>query len=85
MSCDATREEHSKKKRYGETMLQKLCFFSLCRSLNLNHLPQVDDEAVSFVEAGPGKVHLRSSDPPTTLNVQQPLDVHLVGHHMLEA
>lgn len=64
-----------------------LYYFSLFRSRDPNpdHLSQVNDEAVSFVEAGPGQVHLYSSDPPTTLNVQQALDICLIGHHMLEA
>lgn len=51
----------------------------------LDHLSQVNDEAVSFVEAVPGHVHLCGSDRPPTFNVQQALDVYVVGHHMLEA
>ena len=49
------------------------------------HLAQVDDEAVSLVEAGPGHGNLRGSDGSTALDSQQALDVHVVGHHVLEA
>lgn len=52
---------------------------------NLDHLAQVNDKAVSFVEAGPGHGHLCGPDGPTALNVQQALDVHVIGHHVLEA
>lgn len=51
----------------------------------LDHLSQVNDEAVSFVEASPGHVHLHGSDVMTTFNVQQALDICVVGHHMVEA
>lgn len=48
-------------------------------------LPEVDDEAVSLVEAGPGHVHLGGSDGPATLDVKQALHAHVIGQHMLEA
>lgn len=51
----------------------------------LDHLSQLNDEAVSFVETGPRHRHLFGSDMATALNVQQALDISLVGHHMLEA
>lgn len=52
--------------------------------LNPAHLAQVDDEAVPLVEACPGKVHLRGSDGPATLDMQQALHVHVIGHNMLK-
>lgn len=48
------------------------------------HLPQIDDEAVSLVEAFPTQVHLRGSDGPPTFDVQQTLHVRVIGHHVLE-
>lgn len=50
-----------------------------------SHLSQVNDEAVSLVEAGPGHVHLGGPDHPATLNVEQPLHVHVIGDNMLES
>lgn len=52
---------------------------------NLDHLAHVNDEAVAFVEAGPGQVHLCGLDRPTAFYVQQTLDVLGVGHHVVEA
>lgn len=49
-----------------------------------SHLAQVNDEAVPLVEAAPGHLHLRRSDGPPTLNMQQALHVHVVCHHMLK-
>lgn len=51
----------------------------------LDHLSQVNDEAVSFVEVCPGNVHLCGFDDPTTFNMQQALHIYVIGHHMLEA
>lgn len=51
----------------------------------LDHLSQVNDEAVSLVEAIPGQVHLCGSDHTPTFNMQQALDLYFVAHHMLEA
>lgn len=51
---------------------------------NPAHLSQIDDEAVSLVEALPRHLHLRGSDGPATLDVQQTLAAHVIGHHMLE-
>lgn len=51
---------------------------------NPAHLPQVDDEAVSLVEALPSHLHLRGSDGPATLDVQQALHIRVIGHHVLE-
>lgn len=48
------------------------------------HLAQVNNEAVSLVEAGPGHVHLGRSDGPATLDMQQALHTRVVGHHMLK-
>lgn len=52
--------------------------------VTLSHLSQVNNEAVSLVEAGPGHVHLCCSDGPPTLDVQQALHVHIVGLHMVK-
>lgn len=64
-----------------------MCHFILTYYLLpvLDHLSQVNDEAVSFVEAGPGHFHFRGSDVVTAFNVQQSFDIVLVGHHMFEA
>lgn len=51
----------------------------------LDHLAQLDDEAVSFVEAVPGHGNLSGSDYPTTFDMQQALDICIVGHNVLEA
>lgn len=51
----------------------------------LDHLSQLNDEAVSFVEAGPRHWHLFGSDMATALNVQQAREGIIVCHHMLEA
>lgn len=56
-----------------------------CPVPDLNHLSQVNDEAVSSVEAGPGQVHLCGPDHPTSFDMQQALHVGLVGDHVLEA
>lgn len=56
----------------------------LYNRLNPVHLAKVNNEAVSLVEAGPGHVHLCCSDGPPTLDVQQALHVHVIGHHMLK-
>lgn len=64
-----------------------VCYFILTYYLlpALDHLSQVNDEAVSFVEAGPGQFHFPGSDIATAFNVQQSFDILLVGHHMFEA
>lgn len=49
-----------------------------------DHLSQVDDEAVSLVEAGPGHFHLCGSDVVTAFHMQQSFDILRVGHHMFE-
>lgn len=52
--------------------------------MNPAHLAEVNNEAVSLVEAGPRHVHLCRSDDPATLDMQQALHVHVIGHHMLK-
>lgn len=51
----------------------------------LDHLAQVNDEAVFIVEARPGQVHLICSDLPTTFDMQQALGADVIGHHMFKA
>ena len=57
----------------------------VCGSVWSSYLPQVDDEAVSLVEAGPAKLHLRGPDGPPPFDVQQAFHVCVIGHHVLEA
>lgn len=49
-----------------------------------DHLSQVNDEAVSFVEAGPGHFLLCGSDVVTAFHMQQSFDIVGIGHHMFE-
>lgn len=48
------------------------------------HIPQVQDEAVSLVEAVPADCHLRRPHRAATLDLEKPLDIHLVGDDVLE-
>ncbi|TNN48707.1 hypothetical protein EYF80_041075 [Liparis tanakae] len=47
-------------------------------------IAQVQDEAVSLVEAVPADRHLRRPDRAATFDLEQPLHDHLVGDHVLE-
>lgn len=51
---------------------------------HLTHITQVQDEAVSLVEAVPADRHLRRPDSTATFDLEQPLHNHLVGDDMLE-
>ena len=55
------------------------------RLIKVAHPAQIDNEAVPLVEAGPGQAHLCGPDGPATLDVQQALHVHVIGHHMLKS
>lgn len=58
---------------YGETLSPTYCGYP---TPILDHLSQVNDEAVSLVEAAPGHVHLCGSDAGTTFKMQQALDLY---------
>lgn len=46
--------------------------------------PQVQDEAVSTVEAGPAEGNLRGPDHSPALDVQQSLGRQVIGHNVVE-
>lgn len=48
------------------------------------YVPQVQDEAVPLVEAIPADCHLRRPHSAATLDLEKPLDNHLVGDDVLE-
>lgn len=50
----------------------------------LSHLPQVQYKSVSFVETLPADRNLRCPDHMATFDLQQPSNLHIVGHHMLK-
>lgn len=79
------RKDSKKRNRgCGET-LQQSALPSRCTALLVAHLSQVNDEAVSFVEAVPGQLHLRGSDGSTAFQVQQAFNSYVIGYHMFEA
>lgn len=51
---------------------------------SLTHTTQVEDEAVSLVEAVPADRHLRRPDSMATFDLEQPLHDHLIGDNMPE-
>lgn len=53
--------------------------------LNRSHLPQVNDEAVALVETAPGQIHFCRPDGSPALDMQETLDVHVIGHYVLKA
>lgn len=55
-----------------------------CLSLLLSHLSQVQYKTVSLVETLPADRNLRRPDDTSTCDLQQPLNVHVIGHHVLE-
>lgn len=56
-----------------------------CPGSSLSHLSQVQDKSVSIVETLPAAKNLHCLDNISTFDVQQPLNVHIVGHHMFKA
>ena len=83
-NVDTTSRSHTLGYIRGQSTMRG-CVFVERPPSGLAHLAQVDDEAISLVEAGPGHGDLRGSDCSTALDLQQALDVHVVGHHVLEA
>lgn len=49
------------------------------------HVSQVQNEAVTIVEAVPGHRHLGGADYTATSDLEEPLHHHLIGYHMLES
>lgn len=49
------------------------------------HVAQVQDEAVTIVEALPGHGHLGGADHTPPFNLEESLHHYFIGHHMLES
>lgn len=56
----------------------------LLHLLSLTHSSQVQDEAVSLVEAVPADRHLRCPDSTATFDLEHPLHNHLISDDVLE-
>lgn len=50
----------------------------------ISDLAEINDEAVSMIEAGPRHVHLGGTNGTSSFNVKHTLHVHIISHHMLE-
>lgn len=55
-----------------------------CQHPGSAYSSQVQDEAVSVVEAGPAEGNLRGPDHPPAFDVQQPLGRSVIGHDVVE-
>lgn len=49
------------------------------------HISQVQNEAVTIVEAVPGHRHLSGTDYTASFDLEEPLHHHLIGYHVLES
>lgn len=79
-----------KKKETGWELSFCLSHLSTCLTSSpvspphLSHLSQVQYKTVSMVETVPADRNLRRPDNTSTLDLQQPLNLHIIGHNMLE-
>ncbi len=56
-------------------------YFTPCDS----DLAEINDEAVSAIEAGPRHIHLCGTNGTSPFNMKQTLHIHVISHHMLES
>lgn len=74
--------------RGGNDLISRFIIIPLCALLPppapRAHIPQVQDEAVSLVEAVPADRHLCRPHCAATLDLEKPLDDHFIGDDVLE-
>lgn len=70
--------------RLLEKLTAERTITSCCRVHHLTHISQVQDEAVSLVEAVPADRHLCCPDNTATFDLEHPLHDHLVSDDVLE-
>lgn len=51
----------------------------------VSDLAEINNEAVSTIEAGPRQIHLCGTNGTSPLNVKQTLHIHVISHHVLES
>lgn len=64
----------------SKEILRFIYYFTPC----VSDLAEINDEAVSMIEAGPRQIHLCGTNGTSSLNVKQASHIHVIGHHMLE-